>query len=699
MQKLFSPESLLVVGVSPSPRNMGRYIVDNLIRHQFKGRMFLMGQQEGAWAGHPIVTDFSMVPEGVELAIVLTPANLVPGVLEECGRKGIRHVIIESGGFTELGEHRRALEEQTLETARRWGIRFAGPNGLGIVDTGSGLATPFVPLVESLPKGRLSMLSQSGGVGVAMMLGLRRLNLGLDKFVSMGNKFSLDEVDFLEYLSTTNSCDTVCCYLEGMSRPRRFFEVAARFPGRIVLIKANTSQAGARAASTHTASLTTDDRLVDAGARWAGVTRTHSLTAMMEIAKVLAHPRVKGRRLLLLSRSGGHAVLAADAAERLGFELPPVPETIAALAYEGARAQVIKTNNPLDLGDIFDFSVYGRMMEEAARCGLYDAAVLIHAFSGKGEMGASLPMVKHLGTVVKEAAIPLFLACVTEPESFNQLQQAYPRPMFETPEGLLDALYRVAQAELARTQLETPEPEDTHHIRAVQELLGSFGQNDWETDDGWLRPSSAYRLLQAAGIPATPFVAAEDAARVVEASAALAYPRVAKLVTSRLVHKAAGGGVILGIRTPEELTAACESLEKAATELGASKGEYELLVQSQVTSGVEIFVGGKVDPEFGPVVLLGAGGSDVEWLGDVVSSLAPLTAAQARDMVQRVRRLSHKPERMDVEAAAAYVLAVALLLRQVPGIEEIDVNPIRLLPPGKGGMAVDVRIKMRPGKG
>ncbi len=692
MDRLFAPSSILVVGVSCSRMNMGRNIVDNLLRHQYRGRLFLLGQKPGFWAGHPILTEPDEIP--------------VPSMLDLCGQKGITMAVVESGGFTELGPHRQQLEDEVREVAHRWGIRFVGPNGLGVMDAESGVVTPFAPIDTAIPRGRVSLLSQSGGVGMVTLFQMARQGLGMDKFVSMGNKFSLDEVDFLRYLTRTGTSDTVCCYLEGMNRPREFFEGVRRFPGRVILLKASVSRAGERAAGTHTASLATDDRLVDAGCRWSGTLRTHEIQTMVEAAKILAYPALRGRRLLIISRSGGHAVLAADHAERLGFELPDVPESIAGMAAEGARASVIRTNNPLDLGDIFDFDVYARMMEEAARCGQFDGAVLIQAFSGNGEMVSTSPMVRRLASFVKDAPIPLYFICLTEHEVLSRLQAEYPLPVFSSPEAFLKALALVADTPARPEPQGTPDGEHTAATGATDAELQALYDRGVKgsipvAEDGhrssglsWLPVATAFELLAGVGIPVPAWRVVSVMSDALDAAREMGYPVVLKLLSPRAVHKARMGGVVLGISSADELRDAFARLEFLAASLGTPFVEG-YLVQRQHSGGRELFLGARRDPQFGPVLLAGTGGTSVEKTAQVAAQLLPADPGDLETLIPGLPVVALLAGEVDAEFVCRCARGVARLVQRFPSIVDMDANPLQVNGPSRGGMAVDVRILLK----
>jgi acyl-CoA synthetase (NDP forming) len=327
MRGFFEPETVAVVGVSNSLDNLGVRISLNLDQFGFKGTVHEVGPKGGTIFNRPIYPSIADIPGRVDLAVLLTPAAVVPEVMEECGRMGVRRVVVESGGFSESGEEGRRLASRVKEVASRWGIRFIGPNGLGVINRRLGLATAFGMLDPAVPAGGISVLSQSGGVMLGLLHTLTSEGLGVAKVVSMGNKLDVDENDLLEYLIDDPETQVVCMYLEGISDGRRLMEIARRSAKPILVHKANTGLAARRIASSHTAALADDDRVVEAALRQTGVARCRSPEAMVHHLKALALPPLRGNRLVVLSRSGGHAVITADECELNGFELARCPRT------------------------------------------------------------------------------------------------------------------------------------------------------------------------------------------------------------------------------------------------------------------------------------------------------------------------------------------------------------------------------------
>ncbi|MCU0489281.1 MAG: CoA-binding protein, partial [Anaerolineales bacterium] len=313
MREFFYPNSVAVIGVSEKPDNLGRNIVANLIEYGFHGIVYAVGPRGGVIETRRIYRSVAEIPDPVDLAVILTPAKTVPGVMEECGQKGIRWVVIETAGFREFTEEGRQLEEQICQVAKRYGIRFSGPNCIGIINMANGFCVPFPRLKKLVKTGDVSVITQSGGVGMSALNLMANEGLGLAKFVSVGNMLDTSAEDMLEYLLTDDETAIIFLYLESIHQGRRLMEIARRSTKPILAFKSNIGRLGQNIALSHTASLASDDKLVDAAFHQAGILRVRDATSLASGLKILRLPPVRGKHLAIISRSGGHAVMAADA--------------------------------------------------------------------------------------------------------------------------------------------------------------------------------------------------------------------------------------------------------------------------------------------------------------------------------------------------------------------------------------------------
>ncbi len=365
-----------MVGVSENETNLGRGIVRNMLEAGYTGKIYPVGPRGGEVYGLPIYSHLRDLPEPVDLAAVLTPARFVPQVVADCGELGITRVVVESGGFSELGEQGRALEQEIVRLINRYHLRLIGPNGLGLMNMEIGLSLPFSQIVPVPKPGKISVIAQSGGVGMHVIAWMTKEGLGLNKFLSLGNKLNVKENEALAYFLEDPGTKMIYLYLEGLEDGRELLEVAKHAAKPIFLQMPNVVQETSRIAMSHTASLATDEKAVDAACRQGNIFRVLRQSDFLNAAKMVGHPPVKGNRLVILSRSGGEAVVGAYACKRYGFSLPPLAPGLADFILESSRAQIIKPGNPIDLGDIFDFEVYSRVMDNLCQDPEVDAVLL-----------------------------------------------------------------------------------------------------------------------------------------------------------------------------------------------------------------------------------------------------------------------------------------------------------------------------------
>ena len=687
MERIFYPESIVVVGVSEKPDNLARNIIANLQTFGYQGDLYAVGRRRGEVYGVPIVPSLEEVPNGLDLAVILTPARVVPELMEACGRKGIRRVVIESGGFGEFSEEGHRLEERLLEGARRGGIRFVGPNCISVVNLEAGVCLPFAPLSpEAVRHGPASVVSQSGGVSITYMERLSAAGVGVNKAVSIGNKTDLDENDYLAYLLDDPGTELIVLYLESIGDGERLMELARSSAKPIIVHKANRGRASQRIALSHTAALADDDRIVSGAFRQAGILRAEGFRDAVAMAQGLVLPPVRGRDLVVISRSGGHAVVAADVAEQHGFRLPPIPEEFAQQVRSLFPADVIALTNPIDLGVIFDFDLYARIVEASLQALSPDAVLLINTY-GSHETEGARRLAHRVKEIAEETGRPIALCVYAQEGEAQAVQREIGLPVFVEIEDAMRALAgsRERSRWLARRATERPHQMGTPPAEA-ERLLGK---------EGVLTTDRALALCRAYGIPVAPWEVAADPSEAAEAADRLGYPVALKLLSAEVVHKSDVGGVALALSD-------AEAVRREAERMLALAADGRLMVQRMAAPGVEVILGGKRDPSFGPVVMFGLGGVYVEVFDDVSFRVAPLSRADAEEMVAEVRgsRLLEgvrgRPP-MDREAVVGTLLALSRLLVENPRVAEVDVNP--LVVTERGAVAVDARVVVGRGQG
>lgn len=691
LTRFFYPKSVAVIGVSPDRSNLGKNIVLNCLKFEYPGEVFSVGVKQGVAYGQRIYPSVEAIDRLIDLAVILTPSRTIPGILEQCGRKGIRWAVIESGGFSELGEEGFELEQACCDVAEQYGIRFIGPNGIGVSNLENGLALPFWPLREDLKHGPVSVLAQSGGVGLSYLGFLAEESIGVNKFVSMGNKLNVDENDLLEYLIQDPGTRIILLYLEGFTDGRRFVDIASRSDKPILIHKSNRFQASSSIAHSHTAALFADDVLVDHALEQAGCVRVNTMNEAMDYIKGLTMPPLQGNRLAVVSRSGGHAVITADACAHYGFQLPDFPAELLEKIERRSRAHVIRLQNPLDLGDLFDLDFYETIVEEMLKREDVDGVLLGHGYRRGFEQEASRTLVGRVAELASRYKKPVALMIFAEAMEIDHLKKHYSIPIFTAPENAMRAF------DLSRKWFSTRRPAS----RGAVEPIAGFERSQVEdilkqgAPRGALLLSEGLELLRAVGIRIPDFRLAHNAAEAIKAWEALGVPVALKVNRPHLSHKTDRGAVRLDVHGEDGIRDAFARLQEAA-----GQEDVEILIQAMAPKGLEVILGGKQDAVFGPVVLFGLGGVLVEAVGDAVWRVAPVDRAEAGRMLERIRgrRLLDgfrgEPPR-DVETVQDLLVRTSRLMAEHPSIQELDVNPVMVLPSGQGTLAVDARVVVK----
>jgi acetyltransferase len=694
MRDIFYPSSVAVIGVSAKPTNLGRNIVANLVEYGFQGIVYAVGPSGGSIETRRIYRSVGDIPDHIDLAVILTPAKTVPGILEECGDKGVRWAIIETAGFREYGAQGHELEREISEVAQKHGIRFVGPNCIGAINMENGFCVPFPRLKKFVKSGDVSIITQSGGVGMSALNLMANEGLGLNKFVSVGNMLNINAEDMLEYLITDEGTGLIFVYLESIGDGRRMMEIARRSEKPILSFKSNIGKLGQSIALSHTASLTSDDKVVEAAFQQSGIIRIRDATSFGSNLKILRLPLMTGKKLAIISRSGGHAVMAADACELSGFDLAHFPDEFLEEIEKHFRASVIKLTNPLDLGDLFDLDVYAQIVERTLQLEDVDGVVFLHTSLSESENLTSRKLLEHIIEMVNRYDKPVAYYISTASQEVSHLKQNYNFPIFTQVVETIRALEMSHRHYQQNLKIHTPQEIPSYEVKreAARELIarGTHEERD-------LLLSEALEVLEHYGIPT---VRGERANSVEEAQSAadhMGYPVAIKIIAEQISHKSDVGGVQLNLRNRESVAHAFEDMMERIHQAYPDAKLDGVLVQPMVTGGREVILGGRQDPQFGPVVLVGLGGIFVEIFEEVQVRVAPISRRAAGEMVSSLRGAGllrgargHKPA--DIDALVEALLRLSQLLVDFPEIHELDINPLRVFHENGGCRALDARI-------
>jgi acetyltransferase len=697
MDAIFAPKNVAVIGATEKTGSVGRTILWNLISSPFGGAVLPVNPKRSSVLGIKAYPDIASLPEPVDLAVVVTPAPTVPGIIKECVEAGAKGAIIISAGFKEVGEQGAELEQQVLAEARKGQMRIIGPNCLGVMSPISGLNATFASAMAR--PGKVGFLSQSGALCTAILDWSFRENVGFSAFVSIGSMLDVGWGDLIYYLGDDAHTESIVLYMETIGDARAFMsaarEVALTKP--IIVIKAGRTAAAAQAAASHTGSLAGSDDVLVAAFRRSGVLRVHSISDLFNMAEVLAkQPRPAGPRLTIVTNAGGPGVLATDALIADGGELAELaPETLE--AYNQLLPPPWSHGNPVDvLGDA-DPERYIRAVEIAARDPNTDGLLVVltpQAMTDPTQTAEQLKQhapeinkpilaswmggseVRPGEEILNQTKIPTFAYPDTAARVFNYMwRYSYNlRGLYETP--MLPA--GMEEESPGRTQAE----EIIQTVRAAGRTI--------------LTEYESKQLLAAYGVPTVETRIAKDEEQAVKIADGIGYPIVLKLYSETITHKTDVGGVQLDLADAEAVRRAFRAIQGSVREKVGAEHFQGVTVQPMIkVEGYELIVGSSIDPQFGPVLLFGLGGQLVEVFKDSSLALPPLTTTLARRMMEQTRiykALHGVRGRPPVDLAALEQLLVrfSFLVAEQRWIKEIDINPL-LASPGRL-VALDARV-------
>ncbi len=679
LNPFFKPEGVAVIGASRNPHKLGYGVVRNLKEYRYQGGIYPVNKSASEILDLPCFESIAEVPDPVDLAIIIVPAPVVPTIMKQCGERGIRHAIVISGGFSETGEEGRELEEEVSQVAEEWDINFIGPNCIGTIDTHTPVNTTFV---TGMPEsGEIGFCSQSGAMVASVIDWARGAGVGFSRIVSLGNQVDVNETQMIRALHEDNQTQVITAYIEGVSNGKNFMEVAqkAARDKPVVALKGGRGESSARAVASHTGALAGSAEAYGAAFERSGVLQAETMEEMFDWARALAwQPLPKGKKVAVLTNAGGPAILAVDALESAGLELAEL--TAETKKYlESRLPKAASVSNPVDVLAGSGPGTYAVALDALLTDETVDSVVVIQA-PQDWFLPASLAEV--VGEVAGSHQKPVIASIMGKASVEEALKILHKRkiPNVAFPERVASVLAAmVKRKEWLDIPQQTPERFTDFDEQNVET---SISEKDWKS------------LLQEYGIAFPPEQLAETEEEAVKAAESIGYPVVLKLESESVSHKTEVDGVKLDIRNKEDVVRAWNEIEGAAESAGVDMEGVQ--VQKMLTGGQEVIMGLRRDPQFGPMVLFGTGGTDVELLQDVESAVAPLNRLQAEKLIDATRAgiklkgWRNQPS-ADCETVIKYLMRLSQLGDDVPNIDELEMNPLYVLPEGQGAYAVDVR--------
>lgn len=695
LEAFFNPKSVAVVGASTSSEKLGYAVLENLVNGGYAevGKIYPINPKADEILGQKVYPSVLDVPDEIDLAVIVIPYPFVPAVLDECGKKGIPGVVVISAGFREAGMEGLERELELVEIAKKHQIRLIGPNCLGIIDT-------FTPINASFsagtpPQGPMAFMSQSGALGTAILDWAQAGRLGLAKFVSLGNKADVSEIDLLKAWSDDIDTNVILIYSEGLPNGQEFINVAREVTKTkpVVAIKSGVTKSGSRAVSSHTGSLAGSEQAYQAAFQQAGVLRANDMASMFDMALALGYqPLLKADQIAIVTNAGGPGILATDALERSGMSLARFEnETIQAL--EKYLPDAASAANPVDVlgdarGDRYKFALDIVSMDPNV-----DGIMVVLTPQAMTEIEDTAKTIGSLSQKIDKPILACFMGEAKVEQGIKILRE-YNVPNYSFPVQASLAFRAMSQYRDIKGRKEPVFESFKVDTKSVKQVLeGAKKDGRYAIGD-----AEAWDILKAYGLSIPRSVLAKTPQEAVEIAGDLGYPVVLKIASPNILHKTDVGGVKIGLESPDQVRDAYELMIYRTERFLPEAHIWGCQVQEMAPpGGLEVLIGMNRDPQFGPLITFGLGGIYVEALKDVTFRIAPFTRLEAQAMLDEIRSkallegIRGKPP-IDKGAIVDTLLRMGQLVQEFPEIAEFDINPLIVYPKEQGAIAIDMRL-------
>lgn len=703
LDAFLKPRSIAVIGASRRLDTIGNKLFRNILLQDFKGVVYPVNPNADVVASvkaYPSVLD---IPGEIDLAIVIVPAKIVQQAVEQCGRKGVKGIVVISAGFGETGAEGIERQNRLLETARSYGMRLIGPNCMGLINTDSqvNLNATFSSVYP--PAGNIALGSQSGALGLAILEYARALNLGLSTFVSIGNRADVSSNDLLQYWEQDPATGVILLYLESFGNPKKFAPIARNITRNkpVIAVKSGRTPAGSRAAASHTGALATAEVASEALFSQAGIIRVDTLEELFDVAILLAHqPVPSGRRVAILTNGGGPGILTADACADRGLELPILSDkTISELKrFLSPQASL---GNPIDMTAQATAEEYGQALKLLAQDDRVDTVVVIFIPPILTQPEAVASAIRQIAPEFRKQGKALVASFMGWRGASTELgsEDDCCVPSFAFPEDTATAIAKACEYNdwLKRPKGTIPKLEHINKRRAEKIVASALERS--AARPLWLDAKSVIELLDSYGIRAVRSKSAKTAEEAVKAAKEIGFPVAVKLLSATIVHKTEVGGVILDLRSQNEVERAFVQIRERLSGMGREDEMEGVTVAQMIPGGIEVIIGVTQDPSFGPLILFGMGGIYTELFKDVTFRIHPLTDVDAQEMVRSVKAYQllegwrgAKPA--DTKSVVELLLRISAMVEDLPQIAELDLNPVKVMELDNGYVVVDARVML-----
>lgn len=697
LDKIFDPKSIALVGASDEKSSVGYLLMKNLIDLGYQGKVYPVNIRKNEILGLKAYNNVDELPEIVDLAVIATPSNTVPDIVEQCGKAGIIGIIIISAGFKEVGSEGKALEEKILEVKKKYNLRIIGPNCLGIIRPTINLNATFI---KKMPKpGKIAFISQSGALGTAILDLATHENLGFSNFVSVGSMIDVDFGDLIDYFGTDPQTKSILMYIEGVTDAREFISAARHFSRTkpIIVVKAGKFGESAKAAASHTGSLTGEDNVYDAAFKRAGIVRVNEIVDLFNCAEVLRiQPLPKGPNLAIITNAGGPGIMATDALLAREGKLAKISQnTIEELNLN--LPNYWSKGNPIDILGDAKADRYTNAIEACLKDKNVDGLLVIYTPQGMVDATELAKSIAELYNSKRSSKTLLtsFMGYEDVADA-NLLLSQNGIPTYSTPEqAVATYMYMYQYERNLKLLYETPEELPVDSVPPKRPLMVIM-KNAAKENREILTEVEAKQLLEYYNIPVAKTLVAKTIDEAVWSASQICYPVVLKILSPQIVHKTDVGGVILDINSEKDLRKAFDDIIQRAKEHYPEAEIQGVTVQPMIKKkGYEVILGSKTDSLFGPIILFGMGGIGVELFKDFAIGIPPLNQTLARRIMEetKVYQLLKGYRNMppaNLKLLEEIMVRFSQMIVDFPQLKEVDINP--LLIDEKEAIALDARI-------
>jgi len=690
LDALFKPKSVAIVGASNNPLSIGHIVMQNLLDHNFKGPIYPINPKSRFIKSFRAYASVSEVPDEVDLVNISIKNTLVPYVLEDCGKKGVKFAIVHTAGFKEVGEEGLQLERQIVEIAHKYGMRIYGPNSQGIQNSDPEISVyanfTFVPMFP----GNISIVAQSGGVGETLKLHLYRIGKGIRMYSSFGNESDVSMNEIIDYYGQDEDTKVIMVHIETFKDPAGFLEVASRVTQRkpILALKTGKTSEGTKAVASHTGSLIEQETIADVIFKKAGVLRFHSQQDMIDAAIAFSsQPVPKGDRVCIVTNTGGPGIIAVDECVAAGLQLARLSSktknTLKKLVFQEAIV-----SNPVDVVATAGPDQYGGTVEALLKDPNIDSLLLVFVTAPFVDCEG---IARKLGEIGKTAGKPIVCQVITI-EKWQEVIRLIRKsgiPVYDYAETAARVLS--AMTEYGKGSVKKPPAYKKYKVNKTK--AGSIFKR-YKRKEVFLPQLEVFEILKSYGIPAVRTGSFKKKEDLEGTAKKIGYPLVLKVDSEKIIHKTESGGVVLNLQDEKVLKAA---YGKMARKFANAKPSY--ILQEYIDTGTEVIMGVKRNKGLNPTIMFGLGGIFVEAMKDVQFRLAPLSPEDAMEMICSIKGFpilagtrGEKPA--DIDKLADILIRLSQLATDFPEIDEMDLNPVFAFEKGKGAVVVDARLKV-----